>query len=111
MQIAICKERKPLHSVPYILFSTQFSKSPYRITHLYAMFLLALLEYYDPPPKVTVVLSDKSEMEKLPLAFPLETAVILREPSAEYPLKNGATTFYVCQGHSCLPPINELPTL
>lgn len=65
----------------------------------------------DPPPKVTVVLSDKSEVEKLLLAFPPEAVVILREASTEYPLKNGATTFYVCQDHRCLPPINELPVL
>ena len=74
----------------------------------YGMFLLALLDYRDPPPKVTAVLSDKSEAAHLPLALPPETAVILREPGADYPLKDGKTTFYVCRGHSCLPPVNEL---
>lgn len=77
----------------------------------YAMFLLALLDHRDPPPKVTAVLSVKSEAACLPLALPAETAVVLREPGAEYPLKNGKTTFYVCRGHSCLPPVNELPDL
>lgn len=77
----------------------------------YAMFLLALLDGRDPPPKVTVVLAGKSEAGRLPLALPAETAVTLREPGAEYPLKNGKTTFYVCRGHSCLPPVNELPDL
>jgi len=77
----------------------------------YAMFLLALLEHSDPPPKVTVVLEDKSEVEKLPLALPAEAAVILRKPGAEYPLKNGKTTFYVCRDRSCLPPVNEAPAL
>lgn len=77
----------------------------------YAMFLLALLDHRDPPPKVTVVLPGKSEAERLPLEFPAEAAAILREPGAEYPLKNGKTTFYVCRGHSCLPPVNELPIL
>ena len=61
------------------------------------MFILALLEHHDPLPKVTVVLPDKSEMEKLLLALPLETTVILREPRVEYPLKNGATTFYIAR--------------
>ena len=77
----------------------------------YAMFLLALLDYRDPPPKVTVVIPDQSEIEKLPLSFPPEVVVILREPSAEYPLKNGSITFYVCRGRSCLPPVNKLPVL
>ena len=75
------------------------------------MFLLALLDYRDPPPKVTVVCSDKAEAARLPLELPAEAAVVLREPGGEYPLKNGKTAFYVCQGHSCLPPVNELPNL
>ena len=77
----------------------------------YAMFLLALLDDRDPPPKVTVVLPGKPEATCLPLALPAEAAVILREPGAEYPLKNGKTTFYVCRGHSCRPPVNERPVL
>lgn len=77
----------------------------------YAMFLLALLDRHDPPPKVTAALSGKSEANRLPLELPAETAVILREPGEGYTLKNGKTTFYVCRGHSCLPPVNELPTL
>ena len=77
----------------------------------YAMYLLALLEFSDPPPKVTAVLSHPSEAEGLPLRLPLEAAVILREPGQNYPLKNGMATFYVCRGHSCQPPVNELPVL
>lgn len=77
----------------------------------YAMFLLALLDDRDPPPKVTVVLSEESEAARLPLELPAEAAVVLREPGAEYPLKNGKTTFYVCRGHSCRPPVNERPVL
>lgn len=77
----------------------------------YAMFLLALLDRRDPPPKVTVVCSNRPEAEHLPLSLPAEAAVILQGPGEEYPLKNGKTTFYVCQGRSCLPPTNELPTL
>lgn len=77
----------------------------------YAMFLLALLDDRDPPPKVTVVRSGEAEAERLPLELPTEAAVVLREPGAGYPLKNGKTTFYVCRGHSCLSPANELPAL
>lgn len=75
----------------------------------YAMFLLALLDYRDPPPKVTAVFSNKAEAARLPLELPAEATVILREPGEDYPLKNGKTTFYVCRGHSCLPSVNELP--
>ena len=77
----------------------------------YGMFLLALLDRHDPPPKVTVVLSDKSEAAHLPLDLPPEAVVILREPGASYPMKNGKTTFYICRGRSCLPPVNKLPEL
>ena len=73
----------------------------------HAMLLLALLDYSEPPPKVTVVLAEPSEREPLPLLLPSDAIVILREPDREYPLKNGKTTFYVCRDHRCLPPVNE----
>ena len=73
------------------------------------MFLLALLDHRDPPPKVTAVCSDKAEAGRLPLELPAEAAVILREPGGDYPLKSAKTTFYVCRGHSCQPPVNDLP--
>lgn len=77
----------------------------------YAMFLLALLDSRDPPTKVTVVCSEKSEAARFPLELPAEAVVILREPGRDNPLKNEKTTFYVCQGHSCLLPTNKLPVL
>lgn len=77
----------------------------------YAMFLLSLLDYRDPVPKVMVICSEKSEVSYLHLELPVEAAVILRELGEEYPLKNGRSTFYVCRGHSCLPPVNKLPDL
>lgn len=77
----------------------------------HAMFLLALLDRRDPPPKVTVVCPDELEAEHIPLRLPAEAAVILREPGKDYPLKNGKTTFYICRDRSCLPPVNELPAL
>lgn len=55
----------------------------------YAMFLLALLDYRDPPPKVTVVLAGKAEAERLPLELPAEAAVVVREPGEGSPLKDG----------------------
>lgn len=73
----------------------------------YAMFLRALLEYTEAPTKITVV--PAGQTDKLPLTLPPDAVVILLpKPTEEYPLKNGKTTYYVCRGHSCLPPTNNL---
>lgn len=74
----------------------------------HAMFLLALLNQENPPSKVTVVLDDATDISNLPLQLPVDTAIILQKPTADYPLKNNKTTYYICRGHSCLPPVNEL---
>lgn len=75
----------------------------------HAMFLSALLDHEVPPPKVTVVLADRADTVALPAAFSSDTVVrLLREPTKEFPLKNGKTTYYVCRNHSCMPPVNEL---
>ena len=78
----------------------------------YAMFLLALLDHNDPPPQITVVPAQETDVEELSSMLPPDAAVILlREPTKEYPLKDGKRTFYVCRGHSCLPPVNDLKEL
>jgi uncharacterized protein YyaL (SSP411 family) len=78
----------------------------------YAMFLTALLTHYYPPMKVTVVLDNKTGAENIPLTVPSDAVIILlQQPTAEYPLKNGKTTFYVCNNHSCMPPVNNLNEL
>lgn len=75
----------------------------------YGMFLTALLEYLEPPMKVTIVPDGQERKDCLPLGAPLDAAVVfLQEPTKEYPLKDGKTTYYVCRGHSCLPPAHEL---
>ncbi len=75
----------------------------------HAMFLTALLEYKEPPMKVTVVADDKTERKNIPLLFPVNAIVtFLTNPTKEYPLKNERTTYYVCKGHSCMPPVNDL---
>ena len=75
----------------------------------YAMFLTALLEYDEPPMKVTVVLDEQTDSINIPLAVPLDAAVsLLPQPTEENPLKNGKTTYYVCKGHSCMPATNDL---
>ncbi len=75
----------------------------------HAMFLLALLEYYDPMLKVTIVLGEDADAARLPFVFPTNAVIhLLTEPTKEYPLKNEKTTYYVCQGRSCMPPTNDL---
>ncbi|MBQ4327981.1 MAG: thioredoxin domain-containing protein, partial [Clostridia bacterium] len=86
------------------------SAAQYPTNH--AMFLTALLEYEKPPMKITVVLDEQTNKSCLPLKFPHDAIVILLpKPTKEYPLKNGKTTYYVCRGHSCLPPTNDLNEL
>ena len=78
----------------------------------HAMFLTALLEWVEPPMKITVVIDEGTKMGSLPLVFPPEAVVILLDaPTKEYPLKNGKTTYYACRSHSCLSPTNDLNEL
>ncbi|MDD6188826.1 MAG: thioredoxin domain-containing protein [Clostridiales bacterium] len=75
----------------------------------HGMFLTALLEYREPPAKITAVAAEQTDIEKLPLLLPSDAALILLpRPTEEYPLKDGKTTYYVCRSHRCLPPVNEL---
>ncbi len=75
----------------------------------YAMFLCALLDYVDMPDKITIVVKDRQDLKELACRISLNTIVcVVEEASKEYPLKDDRTTFYVCKGHSCFPPMNEL---
>ncbi len=75
----------------------------------YAMFLIALSDYFEPPQKITAVLKNQSDLKELPFTISPESIVsIVSEPTEEFPLKDNKTTFYVCQNHSCLPPVNDL---
>ncbi len=83
------------------------SAAQYPTNH--AMFLIALLEHVNPPTKVTVILDEHTEKSRLPFMLSPDAIVILvPHPTKEYPHKNGKTTYYVCRGHSCLPPTNDL---
>lgn len=75
----------------------------------HAMFLAALSDYVDPPEKITIVVKDKQKLEELSCRIPLNTVIcVLESPTEEYPLKNDRTTFYICRGRTCQPPVNEL---
>ena len=78
----------------------------------YAMFLMALSDFVDIPGKITIVLKDHQKPEDLSCKIPLNTVIsVLEGPTKEYPLKQDKTTFYVCQGRTCQPPVNELETV
>lgn len=80
---------------------------PYPVAH--AMFLHALLDDIELPDKITIVVKDRQALTALSCKIPLNTVVcIIEKPSKEYPLKNNRTTFYMCKGHSCFQPSNEL---
>lgn len=77
----------------------------------YAMFLIALSDYFHGPEKITVAVRERKEIQSLPLRVPLDALVrVVQGDTKEYPLKNDQTTYYVCRGHVCLPPENELPS-
>ncbi len=78
----------------------------------YGMYLTSLLEYNEPPMKITVVSDGGADLNLLEGSLPKEAVIIhLKEPTKEYPLKNGKTTYYICKKHSCLPPVNDLNEL
>ena len=84
--------------------STIASQSPSN----HAMFMIALLEHDNPKIKITVIPDTKTDKKQLALLLPNNATVILKDSTKEYPLKNGKTTYYVCQGHKCLAPTNDL---
>lgn len=76
----------------------------------HSLFQIALLFYLHPPKKITVVLSRDEKAQNTYPRLPLYADVrILLEPEEGYSLINDQTTYYVCEGHTCFPPSNELP--
>lgn len=62
--------------------------------------------------KITVVTDDKTNISDPVLDLPSNAIInLLTEPTEEYSLKDGKTTYYVCKGHSCMPPTNDLNEL
>lgn len=74
----------------------------------HCMFLLALSDFLEPPETIRVVPAPDDELTDLACSVPFRAAVTVLEPSPEYPLLNGRTTYYICKNHSCQPPTNEL---
>lgn len=73
----------------------------------YAMSLIALSDYLEPPIRITVV-RNEDDLRELPFLVPSNGVVrILEEATEEYKLLDGQTTFYVCRNHRCLPPMDQ----
>ena len=73
------------------------------------MFLKALSDHAALPEKVTMVKKAGDQIpENLSCKIPLHAICIVTEPSENYQLKNDKITFYVCRGHQCQPPVNDL---
>ncbi len=76
----------------------------------YSMFLIALLYYLYPPQRITVVLNETDSAARIMAQMPLYADVtVLERENADYSLLHGSTTYYICKGHTCLPPTNQLP--
>lgn len=75
----------------------------------YGFFLTAQLLHDAPSVHVTAVLPVGEEVPAVMRALPVETEVtVLKQPTEEYRLLHGKTTYYVCRDRHCLPPANEL---
>lgn len=73
----------------------------------YPVYLLALLAQREPPEEITVVLAPGEAPPRQPWPFPLDAVVTFQEATQAQPLLEGKTTYYICKGHSCLPPRNQ----
>ena len=76
----------------------------------YAMGLLSQLAHEE-PTTLTVAAAPDADLHELPFALPLYAAVRIQEPTEDYPLLNGRTGYYLCTGHSCLPPVDHTEAL
>ena len=73
----------------------------------YAMFLMALSDYLDPPMSITAV-GDRDDLAGLPFVVPSDAVIrILDKETGGYRLLNGETAFYVCHHRRCDPPVNR----
>ena len=71
--------------------------------------MLTLLLRYYPPKEIVCVVNNPNDLDETLSALPKDSIVrVLRNPTDRYPLKDGRTTFYVCEGSRCLAPVNEL---
>lgn len=73
----------------------------------HCMFLIAKMLFDEPPEHIAVVLENGADISGVKARLPFLANVSIVGESAEYPLLNGKTTYYICKGNSCLPPVNK----
>ena len=76
-----------------------------------SMFLIALLMYKNPIPRITIVLKERADLNQIRAKLPFLANVSVVKENSEYPLLNNQTTFYVCKNHHCLPPTNAIESI
>ena len=78
----------------------------------HAFFLLVLQDYLEWPETMTIVVKNPKDLIGVSCQIPLAAIVkVLDAPTEEYGLVNDRTTYYMCSGHSCKPPVNTLREL
>jgi uncharacterized protein YyaL (SSP411 family) len=83
------------------------SRQAARYPTAYPVYLLASLEWEQPPEEITVAAPNREGLPSQPWPFPLDAVVnLLDKPTEDHPLVNGQTTYYVCRDHTCQPPKN-----
>ncbi len=72
-------------------------------------FLDVWLDILYPQKKIIAVLNGQDSMDEIRKELPSDALVaVYPRETPEYPLKNGKTTFYVCENGICLPPENTI---
>lgn len=70
------------------------------------MFLLAKLMYEVPPSHITVAVKGTDNLSEIRLPFLANVSA--QQTNEQCPLLNNRTTYYICIGNMCLPPVNEI---
>lgn len=72
----------------------------------HSVFLTALL-FYQNPKRITIVLApgDNKEHALRRITFGVQVQILDKENDA-YPLKDGKTTYYMCENHTCFAPFH-----
>ncbi len=95
---------------------TELSEKQFEFMSLHAqdypsgnsMFLIAKIINEDPPPHITAVIKNKSDISDVREVLPFLANVSVTSENEEYKLINDRTTYYVCRDHVCFPPSNDL---
>ena len=69
----------------------------------YCFFLSALSMHLNPPIHIVCALAGEHQ------TFPVNSVVrMINGGDEKYPVANNCTTYYVCKGRQCMPPVNNL---